>query len=235
MTIKPARRPDLFVKTRVRYERSPDLVREIKAALPTFDDDERHEFLVAIEDEIVTYLSSAPRYAAFHLIRRELEKLETGAKAFALAAKALNPETLNRLRLGFGMNARKSGASDFVGEADSFMVEFTRSGEIANKTAETATRLLKELMRPPKEQKRQPVPKDAVNQLVFAAACAYGDAFGSKAGPTKTGLFAKVLPTILREVGIEGSMGEDRLKEILKRETLPGKKPKRGRKPSKRN
>lgn len=238
MTIKPARRPDLFVKTRVRFKLSSELVREIKAAMPEASDAQRQHFLIEIESAIRSYLYEAPRYEAFGRIGGELGDLEAAASSFAAAVRRLGPETLNRLRLGFGRNAKKAGATDLVGAADDSLTKLIGLGDIVRETAEIATRLLKEPSLRPRsrdDEKRKPMPGDAINHFVFEAACAYGNAFGYQARPTKTGTFAKLLPSILKEAGIEGSVGEDRLKKILDRKKLPGKAPKRGRKPSKSN
>jgi hypothetical protein len=186
---------------------------------------ERKAFLRAIENEVVNYLAIAPRYEAFPDIPDQLSKLDGKARAYASAVLALNKEASAYLRLGFVMNARRTGDDDIMASADSSARDLLHSAAVATATAKTASRLLKGM-------KNKPVPRHAREEFVLSAARAYGLAFGWQAKPTKTGSFAKLLPQILKEAGIKTSIAEDRLRGILAREDLPGKPPKRGPKPA---
>jgi hypothetical protein len=217
----------MTIRTRVRYRRSVDLVQLITDTMRAATTAQREHFLAQVESEIVSYLSFAPRYEAFSKISAELEKLDGAARAFASAVAALNPETITYLKQGLFMNAHRRG-EDGRAYAAASAATLIRSGEAAKETAATAARLLRGM-------KNKPTIKKAEAQFVVAVARAYGSAFGERASHSKTGLFARLLPPILKEAAIGGPIAEARLNTILKGEILTGQAPKRGPKPARLN
>lgn len=217
----------MTIRTRVRYRRSESLVRLIADTMHSATQAQRDDFLSQVEDEVVSFLSFAPRYKAFAQIGAELAKLDGAGRAYASAVAALNPETMAYLKQGFFMNAHRVGEDGRV-HASSSENDLIRSSKLASEAAATSSRLLKGM-------KNKPTSKKAEAQFVLAVARAYGSAFGVRVSHSKTGLFARILPQILKEAGIDGPVAEERLKTVLTGQTLTGLPPKRGPKPAKAN
>lgn len=182
---------------------------------------QREDFISAVENEIALLQDDIlPAYESAAETPDALNRLRVAGTEFHKAVSRLGNDARDRLEAAFFVQTSASQTPDErLYSAKQNIHAMDVAAKMALAAATSARRARSRI---------SSGSKDALDKFVVDVAYAYARAFGRAPSWSKTGIFAKLLPSILDQAKIDKPFQETRLKRLIEPIKFAGTTPKRG-------